>query len=1416
MKKKNPKDSKSKKQPKPQNTFVPANQLKNIHNQNPIECPQDKIGKNESYSPFAEPFEIPKEFENKTEEEWNTELITEEIYEDPDQKELENNLPITFLKLSKNDIQWLRPNEYITNFNIDKEIKKLYPKKKYYTMRENIKEVYYESLQREKEGEEEEEEEEEENVNDIINDDSHILKKTIYKDFYKYLENENNITVIKFTERDETEEEFKKRVEDTIEREKEELNKYKNQKNKPPPKGTKPIAPVVHKPEDFEKGKILDKSPSNIDVKYLIDKNNEGKISNEKILLDSFLSWVSSIYQFILDLEIEDCFDKKNIFSNIYPQKNGVPIYNKNGHYVIKLYFMGKPRRIDIDDRIPCDKNGEFIFPRCETLNEIWPAIFTKALLKLNVYKVRHPFYSRYEENVDTSYIYALTGYHSEIIENCDNEEKIESILSSNINDDNYINKKKYLLCLNFIKANYDDDENDIYYEDLIDKLNKEKEDEKIRIENEEKSKLRMQKEIESKKKLKKRNTISKQDFIYKHLSSISDSYWKNEDIKRKNKRERTSIVFRNPFVLDVKLNVIANYAYSVSDFFSNGRFNMNRLKVLDFTDLKQTLKENTVVFKQLSSSEKKEYIKQRKELKAKQLAIRNKRVEELKNEGRNFLIIKIKNNSFGQYKLNSILAYSDEEIFMAKKCILNNWKYPPPNFFDSSFKKYDDILNKTKNNNKNETSKKKISSLDWTRNNYIQLIGNDINIYEGTEENPIKDPIVKTSGGNWMSLSDFKNLFNTFLVLHNPKVLFTAGNVNVDDTWYYFKIDIYEPIEDFYVLKLTSNEIENKDKLYSAFLIFEPNSDKTLPSKDKIYSYIIFDIVDNEKNVIEKDITLNKFYSTYNIENLNGKKDYYIIFKGGIYQFGFYLQLFSEGHKIENMTYSNYLKDNFQYEIASFKIEHPMIEDNTYYLITRIHIHPNLNEDGTLVNENNGPLKILFNVKYALKYIKPYIQIFLCKEKDENFNREIFINEQIDLDEGEYFAVFSFDKCHYTLKEDEMDIDVIYNNLNYKIDQIENIDYCQISDKYIPNRHNIIFREMIYSCDIVYTSLYITLEDPNKLQNDNIPQTIPTESGKEEKKKEEEKKEEKKEEKEEEKKEKNDNSKDENSKDEKQENEIQKPLNDKIKLIFELYQLCDMNEEKGKIIEGKFSYGLKGILIKKYETFNTLIIPHLTLLGGLIVPEGKSKGKKNENEQQPSQIFPYLLICYIDESIEINNSIAKNELKWNIYIFSSDSVCFVKDTTKEEHERELKENWEVNEPGRASKAKSSRKRFLLEEEQKNGVEISEEDKKFLSTQRIRKTTNEDENVDKDNKKNDNKKNVKTQPKKSDKKDNKDEPVKRESLKKNKLLPLPNQHCSDYIKNYLEYSYMNRTIQINNIEDQFESKNINFLIFFFN
>jgi len=112
--------------------------------------------------------------------------------------------------------------------------------------------------------------------------------------------------------------------------------------------------------------------------------------------------------------------------------------------------------------------------------------------------------------------------------------------------------------------------------------------------------------------------------------------------------------------------------------------------------------------------------------------------------------------------------------------------------------------------------------------------------------------------------------------------------------------MDYYEPIEDFNVILLIKKEEENNNennninnnnvnnnnneennnkeneniekeiKTYSANIVFEANSDKTLPSRDKIYSYIIFDIIDESHNTNKKDITLNKFYSTYYIEKLS------------------------------------------------------------------------------------------------------------------------------------------------------------------------------------------------------------------------------------------------------------------------------------------------------------------------------------------------------------------------------------------------------------------------------------------------------------------------------------------------------------------------------------------------------------------
>ena len=1425
MKKKNVKDAKNpqgKKVPHPVNTFVPMSSMPNLHNTNPIQCPPSLIEQNEPYTPMAEPFEIPAEWVEKPEEELNAELMEnpDEIYADPKHSELESNLPLTFIKKENNEISWLRPDEYVTNANIDKEIKRMYPKKKYIQMREDIKAVYKESL-KEAEGNEEEEEEDN-NVDDFIKEDSETLKKNIYKDFYKFLQTPNVIRVVRFNERDETEEEYQKRVEEIIERQKAEVQKFKTMKSsKLLPKDKKPQPPVVQKPEEIERIKILEEDPSNIDVRNLV--NNNDKISSKNgvssIQVNSFLNWLSSIYQFILDLEIKDCVDNKNIFNNIYPQQGGVPIFNPKGHYCVKLFFMGKARRIDIDDKIPCSKDGEFIFPRCEYLNELWPALLTKALLKLNVYKVKHPFYTKYEENVDTSYIYALTGYHAEMVENLKDDAKLIDTLMNNLNDDVVLNKKKYILCLNLLD-NKTSDEN-IYYEEAVKKM--EIDTKKIQnetIDNTNNDINNNPQAGEGRVAPSRKISLSKTksgNLLYRHLSSITEGYWRNPEggFARSTKREKTSIIHHFS-LLDAKLKVISNYAYSINDFFCNETFNMNRLKPLDFSDLKQTLKDTTVVFKQLSQQEKKEYIQQRKELKAKQLEIKNKRIEELKNEGSKFLIIKIKNNSVGQYKLNSILAYSEEDILMAKKCLLNSWKYPPPTFFDTYFKRFEDDgtavvasppqpkpsikieqnLNTIMEVNSKPASnpqlgepqnpsspqhppkspekkpkpsplpqKKKIGSLDWTRQAYIQLIGGDLSQYEGDPEtNTIKEPIIKTSGGNWMNLSDFKSLFNTFLILHNPIAIFKGGNLSVDNNWNYYKLDIYEPLDDFAVFKLDSSTIEKQEgevKTYSAFLIFEPNNDKTLPSRDKLYSYIIFDLYDSDHNLIENDIHLNRFYSTFRFSNLIDSKDYYLIIKGGIYQFGFFLQIFSEAHKLESMSYLNYMKSSYEYNISEFKIEHPMIEKGTYFLLGRFCIEANTNEEGIPVEEP-GELKIIFNVKYNVKYVKPFIDIYLLRDDDNDSGKKVYINEEISLPQGKYYVVVSFNKPRYTLKENTIGIEVMYSNKNYKIEQIENVDFFEIKEDYVHNRHNILFKEIIYSSDRVQASLDIELTKTliNKEEN----------------------------------------------------NEENKEK--KIKMIFNLFKLVDPTNIEVPYVDGKFSYGLRGNLIHSYEGYDNLTIPHLTFEGGLIVPEdGKKKfGSKNSNVQETPQplFYPYLFVCYIDRDTDLKSILKQYKLTWCIKVFPSDNLGFVKDNSKEEHEKSLKNMWEENEPGRAAKAALSRKRFLLEESKNSGRELSEAELQFLQMPRERKKKNSVEQDAIAQAKSGKKlgkvqvSSKKVLPSQPQPEQAKEVPL----LNVNKVLPQPKDHKSYYVRNYLTYAYKNRTIEINTINDQYK-KTIN-------
>ncbi len=145
-------------------------------------------------------------------------------------------------------------------------------------------------------------------------------------------------------------------------------------------------------------------------------------------------------------MNIRDIYTSETIFQKIYPQTNKAPDYNPSGRYWVKLYFMGKLRKIEIDDTMPCDRFNNLLLPRCENFEELWPLIITKALLKLYSYKFRHQRY--YADNTDDcSILYALTGYIGEKISFNYISIDIFNVFKSMLSDENYLSKRKVMLC---------------------------------------------------------------------------------------------------------------------------------------------------------------------------------------------------------------------------------------------------------------------------------------------------------------------------------------------------------------------------------------------------------------------------------------------------------------------------------------------------------------------------------------------------------------------------------------------------------------------------------------------------------------------------------------------------------------------------------------------------------------------------------------------------------------------------------------------------------------------------------------------------------------------------------------------------------------------------------------------------------
>ena len=1431
-------------------------------------------------------------------------------------------LPISlFTDYLNMNIKWSPPENYITEIYLDKLIQKQMPKKNPFRFRAKVHECYEEELKirqknlEKKNNEGGEENENENNIQNSEESESDIDKKDeffIYRDFFKILDQQLEIKVVNFITRMETEEEMNERIKKQEEELQQQMLNDKNKKGKKHA-GKNPGNEIIQ-----EKIELTLPSPNNISLKENIPP---------------FSRWLGSIFQIIKDRNLLDVKTGENIWQKIYPQKNGVPVYNKNGHYVVKLYHMGKLRKIEIDDRMPVSQNDEFFFPRCESLEELWPALLTKALIKLYSYKI---ISSKFFDVGDAEPFYALTGYiptifkeikinnnkkiyednhnQSKIIEtdskkdessnkekNNENENKnnlndsleknnnneikeengqkkeenIEEIpkekiefLEKALTDENYSNSNYLVECFKTIDNNFYKVQNDLN--------NLEEEEEEQIIEQ-----MHANNILESQENPKKENIneiIPEEDHndikvIDNNIESMPDDNAKktlNAKAAAINKQNNFLNSMKNKLTMtsdfsmtdynklefkrihekledySMENNLYKGILYDIVDFFDNKEYNMNRLQPIDFSDLKAMLKNfnKNNVFKQLSKEEKKEYISNLKEIKEKQRFLKAQRIESLKLKGPQYYSVKIQNKGIEPTSYKA--KYIEQEYQMAKKCLLNKWEFPPMDYLDKRYEEkkalqrekelQEEMEQEEKNKKKKKKDKDKEKKLaekkeieekenkenkekrTWSKEIYMQLINNN------TEQfNESVSPITR-SEGYWIESNIFFNSFNNFIVLYNPSKYNTVFNW---DNYWSDTSDVLTPKEEnsvLYLKKITQPKIENtnpnpKDKKDKndhppveeivikneipcnyLVLMYETISDKKNKLRNLPFKINFRFVKKDEKYENGKIIKIDSFYGSERIDGLNENSEYFLIFEGGVFPEGFFVKVVSD-FSISPLNYQNFFSNHQGFNKQTFHVEHNALQKNEIYVLLRV----------SILNEARSKFMIISN-NTKDKYSNEFIKINICDITNRNTKKNVEFKTFFELNPGEYMLVMTINPI-YVLDSNSYDVDILsYSDISNSImmdvsqtntavpgeqnkplgltmEQIETVAPYEIIDNYHHNKNNILFKEFIFAGDKISALFHIKMI---KLINENFD-----ENGNERVV------------------EKNDKSKnklnaasknnnvDANETHEKQDNS----LDDLVRLKLELF-----NKENELILTEDF--------------YNEITLHNLVFEGNVIENTGNKGAKKLDkksleaNANTPPSNLPYRLICKIDTSEAPSQYLNANYLRnigWCIRVFSTDTLGFCQDTSKEDKEKEIISSWEEKEPGRAELAKKSRKRFLLQQKLANGNQLSEEEVNFLKEQRIRKVFNKPEEEKEDDKKG------KKKVEKVDKSKKKGKEIQEKSeadkdkenfanlnlnINYEKKTSSVQNHSSLFIKNFLSYAYDNRMLTYNSNYEQ-EDKELN-------
>eukprot|EP00826_Nyctotherus_ovalis_P044789 TRINITY_DN4874_c0_g2_i2.p1 TRINITY_DN4874_c0_g2~~TRINITY_DN4874_c0_g2_i2.p1 ORF type:complete len:864 (+),score=330.72 TRINITY_DN4874_c0_g2_i2:1536-4127(+) len=594
-------------------------------------------------------------------------------------------------------------------------------------------------------------------------------------------------------------------------------------------------------------------------------------------------------------------------------------------------------------------------------------------------------------------------------------------------------------------------------------------------------------------------------------------------------------------------------------------------------------------------------------------------------------------------------------------------------------------------------------------------------------EENQVYiEPKARAPGGLWMDLGDMVHSFQYLLVFHNPTAY--SSKVCYQDLWKDAN-EFFIPNEGRVCIKVTGNGGEEEKSEEGK----EPVADND-PEKCKMLitfapNGCLFKEEEPATNyccsVPSLNVKLTNYLSSKLIMVKNINKE--LIFKPNIIApFGYTLWVLGNFPSITSLPELEYLcTPEKGFVKKEVEIDFPPIREGRYYVAFRSNF---------VCTEEKTDLILKVDIadRYLLECMRFYI-INRVKVEPETEKIKAAELAKEDMKEISHNTLFSLTPGSYSILGDliapynaepgKIKVSIVTNPDIVEFVDIPLEEQAEYGDLYVPYKYGIIFRERIFVGGETPVSLHV------RVRKGGYAKPLPPKEDKKPSKKEPEEK-----------------------PAAPPEVDFEAPRRIRLEIL-----------QDGETIYDRMAY-------------NHVAVPNIKLRKTEVGETGK--------------VNSYIIQCGFDIS-DWPECVSENEetknVSWVVKVVSPESVSIVKDTEKADREQKIKESWETGEPGRASRARQSRERYLILKRKLAGEQLTEEEEEMLRNPLAKKE--EEKKVGK-------KAPVKKEVKKQGKGEEKKEEDMSQLLDMEKPLPEPGEHVNIEIKKYLEHAKKDRYIFI--------------------